>query len=92
MNSDEVKNMDLIRVYESEYPFDVEISRRAWRVAFTFDRMDLFYSALIRAISNGNVADWSCVFSISEDVDMSYISEYRKGWPDPSYLRALGES
>ena len=83
--------LDLIRMYEEKYPSDVSDSRRAWRVAFMFDRMDLFDSALITALSNNAIADWSSIYSISVDVDMAQVSEFKLRWPDPSHLRSLGE-
>ncbi len=84
-----INQMDLIRMYEDKYPSDISDSRRAWRVAFMFDRMDLFVSALMLSLENNNVADWSAIYSISIDVDMAHVSEFKLGWPDPSYLRPL---
>jgi hypothetical protein len=90
MISYENKKIDLMRKYESRFPFDVESARRAWRVSFMFDRMELFERAVLLALSHQDVADWSEIFNISYDVDFSSISEHRRVWPDPSYLRPLG--
>lgn len=91
MNGDEYKKIDIMRIYEKEHPSDIDNTRRAWRVSFMFDRMDLFDSAIMLAISNNNTADWSAIFGICPDVNISSIAEYRREWPDSSYLRAIGE-
>ena len=91
MRSYGINNLDLIRMYEEKYPSDIIDSRRAWRVAFMFDQMGLFDSALMLALSNNQIADWSLIYKISVDVDMAHVSEFKLRWPDPSHLRSLGE-
>ena len=91
MRSYGINNLDLIRMYEEKYPSDISDSRRAWRVAFMFDQMALFDSALMLALSNNQIADWSLIYKISVDVDMAHVSEFKLRWPDPSHLRSLGE-
>lgn len=92
MDFNEYNKIDLMRIYEKTQPLDIFNARRAWRVSFMFDRMDLFDSAILLAMVSKDVADWSAIFNISADVDVASISEYRREWPDTSYLRALGES
>lgn len=89
MKYKEYKKVDLMRMYEKRYPFDVSNARRAWRVSFMFDRMDLFDSAIMLAMVRVDVADWSAIFNISADVDVATMSEYRMEWPDSSHLRSL---
>lgn len=79
-----------MRRYERRFPDGLEEMQRAWRVAFGFDRFELFDAAIRASLESDSMADWSALFSLAPDLDLRTSSPFRMDWPDSGFFRDRG--
>lgn len=81
-----------MRSYERLHPECLDEMRRAWRVAFDFDRFDLFDAVIHESLERDRVADWSTLFNLAMDPDLKAAYSTQWNWPDSRFFRDRAES